>query len=370
MAGCPSCQVNGLMGLINCGAWFVTVGVGVVTIVVIIVGDGVIVVEITSVVVGTSTDVSLTVMILSTCEVNTSVIPVDIIVVGKFTTLLTFGVNICEDIMIVVLGSVTDTVIILVTERVMELVSLRMGEGEANSLVLIVVMLIILDMNEGVGVTIAVEVGSNVGMTDGIVTLGAAVSVNVKVGKISLLVKMILGDGITLGNIVEIEMISVGILLATTVVKLAVLVNVIVGEGISLPVKMILGVGTTLGTIKEGEMISVGTLLSSTMDDMVKLSVAINVMVGKISLLTLGVGTTLGSIEEGEIISVGAVVSTTMDIVGKVSLLGEMKLGVVMTLLEDEMISVGTLIFIIMVKLSVNMVGEDISLSVKITVGV
>ena len=392
MAGCPSGQVNALIGLINCGAWFVMVGVGVVTTVVVIdvvsdtiVGDGVIIVGITSVVVGTNSDVSITVMLLviSICVVMPiDVISVAIAVDGSSMILVTDGVNTCEDnitSVVLTIGSVIDGVTILVTEGVMKLVSLIMGEGVTNSTVLVLVVTMLesivtmLDMIVGAGVTITVVVVcGDVGtlLMDGIVTL---VSISVMVGETTSLVGLL----VRLGNIVKSEVTTVGTL--DGIIKLSVFIGVIVGETSSVGlVKLKLGVKIGLDSIVEGKGISV---LFITMDGIVKLSVSISVTVGEITSL-VGLLIRLGGIVEGEAISVGTLLFITMDgmvklsvsinvIVGEISPVGlvKIKLGVGILLgniVEGKVISVGTLLFITMdgmVKLSISvMVGEITSL--------
>lgn len=207
MVSCPSCHVNGKMGLTSCGGWLVSVGVGVVTTVDVkdkIVVDGVTIVGATSVVVGTNADVSKTEMlrlisicvvvlvIFITVDITSVVIVVDgtsmilvtfgdntceenitsvvIVMDGKSMTLVTFGDNTCEENIISVVsttGSVVGVIIILLTDGVMKLISLKLGEGETSSLVVAVITLgdivLILDTFVGVGVmmtTVVINVGT------------------------------------------------------------------------------------------------------------------------------------------------------------------------------------------------------------------
>lgn len=167
-------------------------------------------------------------------------------------------------------------------------------------------------------------------------------------------------------------MISVGTLLFITTDDMVVSMGVIDGE-----------ISSLLGNIVEGEAITVRTLL---FNDMITLgvSVPISVIVGEISSvrLKLGVGVILG---EDEIISLGTLVFITMMV--KLSVSISVTEGDITSLVgplvrignKDEDITVGMLLSIITVKLSVSisvMVGEIssielvmIKLGVKIRLG-
>ena len=300
MADCPSSQVNGLIGLISCGAWLIIVGVGVgVTVEVkdTVVGDGVTIVGVTDVVVGINSDVvSVTIMLLvmSTCVVvlvTTDVASVVIVVDGTSMMLVVFGVNTSEDnvtSVVLTTRSVVDDVSILVTDGVKELVSVKLGEGETSSLVLTVVTLgdIVTTLDDvGVGVITIVLPGTAsvtsmtllmLGVMDDIVILCVSLSVNVTTvgvttSLVALLVKTKLEVGTTLAE-GDITVTTVLVLIMSLIdgdAKLIVVTSggVVVTTSLLLATgtvlgDTILGVGVTLGSIVDGRATSLELIMS------------------------------------------------------------------------------------------------------------
>ena len=295
MADCPSCQVSGLIGLTSCGAWLVIVGVGVAIIVEVkdTVRDGVTIVGLTNVIVGVNSDVSVGVMLLvtSTCVVALVTMDVASVVIAVVSTsLVTFGVNTCEDnvtSVVVIMISVVDDVGVLVTDRVMELVSVKLGEGETSSLVFAVVTLgdivTILDTFAGVGVMTTVPL-------DGTISVIFMTLVNT-------LLLVVMGDIVILGVSVSVTVITVGDNTSLVVMLLKIKLEVVttLAEGDIMVTTVLL----LITSLIDGD-----TKLIVVMSGSVVVTTSLVLTTGRVLTdITLGEGVILGSIVEGRVSS-------------------------------------------------------------------
>ena len=359
MADCPSCQVNGLIGLTSCGAWLVIVGVGVAIIVEVkdTVRDGVTIVGLTNVIVGVNSDVSVGVMLLvtSTCVVAVVTVDVASVVIGVVSTsLVTFGINTCEDnIISVVLTmiSVVDDVGVLVTDGVMELVSVKLGEGETSSLVFAVVTLgdivTILDTFAGVGVMTTVPL-------DGTISVIFMTLVNT-------LLLVVMGDIVILGVSVSVRVITVGDTTSLVIMLLKIKLEVvtILAEGDILVTTVLL----LITSLIDGD-----TKLIVVMSGSVVVTTSLVLTTGRVLRdITLGEGVILGSIVEGRVSSL-ELIMLVVKVTDKV--MAELTSGCIVTslvlttdgILGEITLGVGIIVVAgrVMVTLSLVLIANDI----------
>lgn len=408
MVSCPSCHVNGKMGLTSCGGWLVTVGVGVVTTVDVkdtIVVDGVTIVGATSVVVGTNADVSKTEMLrlISICVVvlvifiTVGITSVVIVVDGTSMILVTFGDNTCEENITSVVsttGSVVGNIIILLTDGVMKLISLKLGEGETSSLVVAVITLgsivLILDTFIGVGVmmtTVVINVGTRsalesitslisdgdinlVVVTSGSVVMNTLLSVTTdrSLGEITL------GDRITLVGIVKDGVtVTTSLVLITSLIvtgkTMVILISGCVVTSLAVNTDTSVGeaVGIILGNIVEGgAMVATSLVLMKSLGNGKTIVVVISGCSLALAVTTdrslgeiiLGVGIALGSIvKDGATVANSLVLITSLIIV--TGTLGG-KAVVVVTMLLTTLIFIITLVTGGAVKLNVSSTNGDV----------